>query len=193
MEVFQTGTVLLPGPGSVQIAQDKMTTGDYVMHYGSPRVVYTLLSPSTVASAIEGWCKLQNITDFTEQIQINGVQIDPESGEIFLNVHLEVSDVNKSEFNPLVILAIVAGLFTVLGIGITLLGVYTVEGVTHLPLNPGATTGGGVPHVDPCTESGILATLQCWTGRSAWIGIGLLIGAVLVAVLAIGYMARNNA
>jgi len=140
MPVVKQGESSLPDSGYQQIAPLNMKAGTYILHYKAPAFTFRFLSAETLTSVIKSWFSLKRklgATDGGGFLDIKGVTINTDTGDIFIKALLtpvqekpfvingqEVAAPTEAGVNPLAVLAVVAGLFAAIGIGISLLEVY---------------------------------------------------------------------
>ena len=188
MSVYNSGASTTKG---AQVDSKNLQSGqEYVFAFQAPKIAFVLLSPEHIASLLQGWVSLRQYVSTAEAgdlFAITGVQVDTESGEILVRGQVTAPpEVLESGINPWAIFALIAGIFAVVGIGVTSMGVYEVYQYAT------GQTPNDNPQLDPCTESGITASIKCLAHKSVWIGAGLGVGALLALVAVFVVIGRES-
>jgi hypothetical protein len=183
MAVFNTGqSTDTTGLQSISVSQ--IPDGVSVLKYHSYPLVWKIFSPAQLTSIMQGWQNLKNSAvekNGGTLVEILGVKIDTESGEVFVKVNARYipaptitiggkqvpATTSEAGLNPLAVVAIAAGLFAALDIGLTLMQVYT-----------------GKAGIDPCKVSGVIASAQCAATRGFWIIVGIAVGIAFLTIVA---------
>lgn len=138
--VFKEGEASLPDSGYSQIAPKDMKAGTYIFHYKAPAFTFRFISAETMTSVIKSWFSLRQrlgATDSGGFLDVKGVTINTDTGDIYIKALVtpvkekpliidgkEIPAPQEAGVNYLAVLAVVAGLFAAIGIGISLLEVY---------------------------------------------------------------------
>lgn len=162
--------------GLAQVAAKDVATGkEYVYDYGAPKLAFAFIPDSLITGAIEAWLAITDVS-----FRVTGVSVDTETGHIFIRGI--PTAINEAGLSPAAILAIIGGFFALLGIAVSLRFVYQV----------GTSTGGGTtPVIDPCSQPGIMATIDCFAKKSAWVGIGIFVGLAVGAIVILVFVGKN--
>lgn len=188
MSIYQEGKPIVVG---ARVNPSNLSPNkEYVFQYQVPVVVFRLMSPATLSDYAKKWVNLRQSFGQEEGalFEITGVKIDTETGYIFVRGSATAPpEVMQAGVNPLAVLAVIAGVFSAIGIGVTLLFVY--ETGTEV-LGGGSGAGSSI---DPCSTGKVLDTIRCWGRRTGWVTVGVGIGvAVTVLVLLVLIGRREN-
>jgi hypothetical protein len=171
MSQYQSGAST-DGTGLTEIAQNSIGagSGDYIFVFQGPLFIYNVISPETLAKVVKTWLYAKNYaSDGTTVVDVTGVTVDTDSGVVSIRASVSTSGVTQDAINPLVVIAVLAALLGAIG-------AYTLLRV----LDAGAGTTPNA--IDPCTQSGIIAYLQCTFGRAKWFVLGAAVGILALVI-----------
>lgn len=179
MSIYTSGRNIAIGP---QTNLKGLSPGkDYIFQYKAPGFAFMLLSPEAMAALVEGWVNLRSKIDTArddEILTITGVSVNTDTGDIFIRGSVAgPSNVLQQGINPYAVAAVLAAVFAAIGIGVSLLYVYEVAG----SFVPGGSDNG--PAIDPCTDSGVIATVKCWAKESSLLLKGAIFGALAIMLV----------
>lgn len=182
MAVFNEGESIGNLSAKTQVNPRDLKPGVYVFYYKAPISVFSLIKPETLTGALKAWLNLRAklgdaIYGNGELAEIRGVQVNTDTGDIYIKARLaEVKratikidgkdvpvEVQEAGVNPWAVYAAIAALLGAIGIGITLLAVYSFDSN------------------EEC-KAGALNQINCVAKKAKWLVVGLVVGAVFMAL-----------
>lgn len=186
MGVYQSGASV--NIGAEVNSQDIRPNTDYIWEYGFPKLAFVLMSPEALGALVKGWVSLKQKIGPEEEgalFEVTGVKVDTDNRVIWIRGKVSgPSKVLEAGINPLYVVAAIAFILGVIGVGVTLHHVYAV----------GYADATGNPNVRPdaCTVSGISASIQCFVSRTGWIAVGTGIGALAMLIILLAAIGREQ-
>lgn len=177
--------------GNLIPASSLKAGGEYIFKYHVPPISFAVLSEATIGNWITEWFNIKKRMNTISPdsgepvITVTGITVDSKTGDIWVRARINKINpqINQAGVNPYAIFATVAVLFGLLGFAVTLMGVYEVGNTL--------TGTGRTPTVDPCSQTGVIATIKCWSRTSAWVGAGIGIGVLVTLVLLLFLVGRS--
>lgn len=178
MAVYVEGQSTTPG---TRVDPSKLQTNrEYIFEYKAPAIAFSLISPETMSGVIRGWLRLRNEVASTDPgahniVTLTGVEVDSGTGVVRIRGRVEtipekyltgpdgkkypLGEVQTAGVNVKAIVAVAAGLFAALGVGLTLMFVYEVAG---------------------SAEGGITGAIRNTLSKAGWAATGVAVGAFVV-------------
>lgn len=146
---------------------------EYVLVFEAKRISFALVPEALLKSAIRAW--LENKPG-EQTFRVSGITVDTNTGDIRVRGTPQFQGTaSQAGVNPYAVVAVIAGLFAALGIGVALISAFRL----------------GSAGTESCGQGGIVAGFRCAVGKSALVGTGLGLGALLTLVLILFLVGRE--